>query len=775
VNGAGLLCPAFAAPLLDGITPVFVCAGSDPRNSPGLDLPPGSICFVGGLGWFEKIDTAATDWQATPFGGSGSSGPTVATWTIGTTTPRFFAIDPANGNDAHAGFSDVSAAAAWAVAKKTWAGFVAIFPNIGAGRSAEVLVGPAVLGEALLFSGRNIGYQELHIVGTTDGSDDAADRILSGAAVGAVGPGTGGVWTCVAGGTTTDIKVAAGLPSSTGANTARIWRARFAANTTTVALRNVCCGIFQNTATDITPMDVLPAAPAAGDTFFIERPGVVFTTVTMLGTPAAAVIRLRGIAAAATSAPWTLGQNGGTLSVTFCESRDIGGSSVVSGVASYNETRTYFNLNGGTSPTLGVGFRSGGQRTISSIGSLSGNNSGTVIAAAHPTFASAISRCPFLSYGQGCVYFGPLQVKECGVDTADVADSLTGSVFGGATTTFHAWEVSGASGNEGLAIEACKLLVRDGSASPDTGQNFPCVSIAGVGNDLEFSNIAGTSAGAGLGSVGFSVNNCRDSNLRFASCTAAGATGALRLSGDALPTYADLTKTNIRDNRGNNIEGSAGTIVGQCTLTTCRAADGLSAGSLCHFVATGVNASARNDVFASAKCNAVAVMTAGQGSPIYVVTPAAGAAPYVLSETVVIGGMAYVGLYAGGNAKANSNAANAGEFETAVGVWIDGADNSSGHLAWNPDQWPSFVDVLAVVGSANGDGLPFLIPDNMAAVQYVSLETGKAAGDEVSLGFTNSRIDIFLKATANPNEFVTRWFDAGSGHNTTVRVKWAFR
>lgn len=52
-------------PALDGLSPVFVTAGADPRRSPGLDLPPGSIARYasGSTVWYlVKVTSTATDW-----------------------------------------------------------------------------------------------------------------------------------------------------------------------------------------------------------------------------------------------------------------------------------------------------------------------------------------------------------------------------------------------------------------------------------------------------------------------------------------------------------------------------------------------------------------------------------------------------------------------------------------------------------------------------------------------------------------------------------------
>src|SRR5574342_1023192 len=134
-------------------------------------LAPGSL--GGFLG--PQLIVAATS------GGSG-----VADWT-GT---RFFAIDYDAGSDAAAGFSDVSLAAAGLVAKKTWAGFLAIFPTVGRGQIAVVGIKPRAAGATYLDPDAVtptaqvlrgvVGYNRLVIRATADFSNSTSDKIQCG-------------------------------------------------------------------------------------------------------------------------------------------------------------------------------------------------------------------------------------------------------------------------------------------------------------------------------------------------------------------------------------------------------------------------------------------------------------------------------------------------------------------------------------------------------------------------------------------------------------------
>lgn len=58
------------SPLLDRIHPVFVEHDADPREEPGLDLPPFSVCAVG-PDYYRKCGTNPTDWDPPACGGGG--------------------------------------------------------------------------------------------------------------------------------------------------------------------------------------------------------------------------------------------------------------------------------------------------------------------------------------------------------------------------------------------------------------------------------------------------------------------------------------------------------------------------------------------------------------------------------------------------------------------------------------------------------------------------------------------------------------------------------
>lgn len=677
MNQIPILTPAVGNPSLDGATPVFEMVGADPSAGAGLDRPPGSIALFA-TNWYWKFGKLATNWLINPFNsGGGGGGATVATWAIGTATPRYFAIDPTNGSDASAGFSDVSAAAAWAVAKKTFAGFAAIVPTVGAGRSFVLLNGAATMGEDFSL-GLVSGYDNVHVIGTTDGSDSAADRILSGAVVASAGPGAGGVWTCVAGGAVGDIKVAAGLPSETGATGVTLWRVRFAANTTTAGLRNVCVGIWANTATDITPCSLLGTAPAAGDTFFIERPGVLYKTVAV-GLQPARLVWFRGIASSDAGA-WSTFSSATQILTTFCESRIDSSVSIGScRQLLLQQTHTSIGASVATS-TLGGGFRAQGQLGIANVASLSGNNSGSVVGQSHPTFQSSISKIPAMSFGQGCVWNGPAQLSQVGQGAAaritDPTFANTQAQFGGVTTSFQPWRIFNAA-TPGLAIEACTMLVRDGT-SLSTGEG---IRVGGDGNVVVFTNIAGANP-----DVGVDLQPAHNSQFVFVTCTIAGVNGTIALPGAANVTHADLTHTNIVDVNGNDTSGAGGHVVDQCGYGTVSDPDGIATGEPIRLdtATLGDVTHADFETADNAACVGIAVCGAAQTGAIYYAT---GGTPYVLNSGAAIaaGALAYVATGPAGIGVVTSTVPPVGKFKQRLGRWVAGVAGTSGFITFQPE------------------------------------------------------------------------------------------
>jgi hypothetical protein len=239
-----------------------------------------------------------------------------ADWALDTI--RYYAVNNQTGSDANLGYSDVSMAAAGAVALKTVEKLQQILPINGAGRNCRVAlkrrsdngVFLAIDGftpdfwRPVNYVGYDVGRSSLtgngfagglYVAATEDFSDTTFDRIHLG---GIAAPSTNVPGYNPSGAPTTFIMDcilagggAPGLPAEPGLLG---WRIRFDAATTTVALRNVCRNIVLNDTDTIELGRVLPAVPVGTDVFYIEQPGVRLADVKGRGVSAFIGIRSDG-------------------------------------------------------------------------------------------------------------------------------------------------------------------------------------------------------------------------------------------------------------------------------------------------------------------------------------------------------------------------------------------------------------------------------------------------------------------------------------------------
>lgn len=788
MNGGSLFNPAGALPWLDGSTPVFVEVGADPSSGSGLDLPPGSVARFGSS-WYWKFDTAATDWIANPFTTSGSSN-TVATWAL--TNDRYFILDYDAGDDANVGYIDAApgstftAAQTAAVAIKTVEQLYALVPQVGNGRSFVILQKNRAAGASYLDkdgvtvssvdTSRWLGYRTFLWRGSTDLSNDATDRVTCGFITATAGPNGDGSFTVDAGPTTTVIPVVGG---GLTVDASVQYRLRVVAG----ARAGQCRVVTANSATAFTLGNATSGgAVAAGDTVIIERPGVRMNQCNF-------DTRALGVAAASGPAPQLVGLAFTTTALfgihvvgyqpTLVGCEQTAATSTIAIFVNYPirpQITDSYTTEAGASGTVGMGLRYQCASTLAGVGVFHAACVGAMNRGANHSLTMPGAG----GFGSRSYFGGQWSIRGALVGTiADPPGTLSGvAVFGDSNTANAQPRVTGHTSSTTpftiiqFPIDLWRL-------------NFENFALAAHGCIYVKDCFGGAMSvdgctGDGTGPYGFDSDQSAAVNFSLGAQianTVTGTSGDVRLSGNAVAPWTTFTKTNIVDSAGNNYQGTAGRIVGQCALTTCRAADGMSVGSLGHFVSNGFNASARNDDVAAAQCDGVAVMTAGLDALMYVATPASGGTPYVLSETVVIGGMAYVGTYSGGNATANSNACAAGEYQCAIGRWVDGADAASGHVAFNPDGMPAFVDVIAMGAGSIGVGSSFTIPDGMSAQAAFRLEGAALAdGDNCNLavaGGGDVQVALVKVGTADDGVVTTQWTNAAA-HALTLRIKWRF-
>jgi hypothetical protein len=250
---------------------------------------------------------------------SASEGKIQANWTVGIC--RVYAVDDTNGNDTNVGYVDpassstadfaIASAAAGLVAKKTILAITNILPRVGAGRQAVVVIraraGNAQYADALDFLFGLSGYNAFCVYGTDTNATasavafagNTADLIYAGAQTmtGAnaagynpTGTPTTSIVQCVLnGGGAPGFAAEPALPLGA--------RIRFDSATTTVALRNICRTVKQVTGTDTLTVDsILPAVPALADIFYLEIPGVLVKSSSVLCLPnASSQVQTAGI------------------------------------------------------------------------------------------------------------------------------------------------------------------------------------------------------------------------------------------------------------------------------------------------------------------------------------------------------------------------------------------------------------------------------------------------------------------------------------------------
>lgn len=270
-----------------GVSPVFVLGtAADPIVTVGvLATTPQLVGSSGSPG------AAANLARGDHVHGGGS-----ADWNVANV--RWYALDGVSGNDANAGFSDVSAAAAGLVAVQTAARLDAILPCDGRGRHCIVMIrSTSYSTQNTNFAIGRYGYKTLTMRATVTNADassvafldDTADRTMCGGVTctgtNAAGynptgvPTTRSIRLLQVGGAAPGFAAEPALPGGA--------RLRFSATTTTVALRNVKRTIVQVTGTNTIEVGLLlPAVPVAADVCFIEMPGALFNQVIAEGEAA---------------------------------------------------------------------------------------------------------------------------------------------------------------------------------------------------------------------------------------------------------------------------------------------------------------------------------------------------------------------------------------------------------------------------------------------------------------------------------------------------------
>lgn len=481
---------------------------------------------------------------------SGSS----ASWPLA--NPRVYAVDGALGNDANAGFADAAGtsapqyaaacAAAGLVAKKTLAGLAAIFPALGAGRIAVILIKAGTYTDDLAtVLGGIEGYASGSplVRGTVTNATassvafagDAADETMSGGvtATGLNAPGyhptgapTSSQFQC--------LTLGGGAPGFAAEPAVPLgWRVRFDSATTTAALRNQCRQVTQVSGTDTLLLQtVLPAVPVAADTFYLEMAGVVIPAIN-LAAPANGQL---GIQFSGIRSSGTWGLQFMDAQFAFC-----GANALVAQQQTVNELGVSQSY---TNPILGAITPGGGFRSETTVVLNQGyqNLLGLV-----STTSTTLTSDQAIVWGAGSVARNVAVINSrLGQNVDTTAPATLGTTS--ATGIPHTF------GNDGvaaIAIDGSDLTLQQ--CNVFNAGAFPCIQLRGKCSIIFAGSVGGTT---GNTDVGLDLQNSAGSQIQIlatAAPTVSGSTANVRWSGPAFGTWTQFQNQEQYDTAGNHI------------------------------------------------------------------------------------------------------------------------------------------------------------------------------------------------------------------------------
>jgi hypothetical protein len=519
----------------------------------------------------------------------------VADWTAGLASPRYFAVDSAAGSNSNLGYSDTSMAAAGALAVQTLAQLRLIVPTIGAGRTLVIAI-KGTFAEDLVLQLQ--GYARILVRATADFVNTATEKVVCGGTTKLAGPNGNGSFSVIAGATTT-LFTTSGAVTLTAEPALLGKRVRFA----TGALAGVCCTIEKNTGTAITPDATLAGAPALGDTFFIEEPGVTVQRVVIEGTgssesgtsTATTSISIAGIASTSTSADaWSVCGPHTVFEAAFCEQRGSSGHhSAVS--ASRVPCRSSCDA-----PTLTKGARraphveAGSKGRSSSGGDL---RDLVILVAGAVGWSRPVSSCASSShrYSRAAAHGHRCSYRTVGG---------LATTAGGSNTVFSAVGNNGSSTLCRARINNAGITVQQSSRGPSVASKLStsganaAVVMQGLGCALAVDDLIGSTGNTGV-VVDLSTGIGNQVALgTVTAITAIASGGDINLAGGAVATFAGLATTNVIDSAGNNVQGSGGAVVGPCRRYTNKDGTALAIGEIVRVSAAGQVVRAQADTSA---------------------------------------------------------------------------------------------------------------------------------------------------------------------------------
>ena len=488
-------------------------------------------------------------------------GAVVADWPIANL--RYYACDTAAGNDANAGFSDVSQAAAGLVAVQTLARLLQIIPRLGNARKfrAAIRSGNYATDTLIDFSGFS-GYLGAQFIGTDTVASagavafqgDTNDTICAGftnatgmnaagynpTAYSVDGEGTPSITLQLNGGGAPGFAAAPARPYGC--------RLRFDIGTTTVALRNKSFAVLLATGGNTLILSLpIGVNPVVGDVCYLEMPNVSGPAETLVS------------AAGAYGAP--LKFTGLRLGALLCTASSLQLAGCECGA--FAATESYVAINNQTgAAVVGMGLRSDGSQIFG--GTIFTWRDSVETGLAATTLFQEVSTINWeRSAAPGMIIYGGAHAIG-----NNVAESIGTNSSAGHGASCQIWAYQ--TGTTGVL--SCGLAVYGGCQLgrvkfSNMGAN-PCARIGGAGFGVIVQGLTGGSAdgntdvGLDMSPAGLSGNT-----LGAMGCIVAlpvtpavtGTVGDVRLPNGSIVSWASLVATPRQDTCGNSYVSTNGT------------------------------------------------------------------------------------------------------------------------------------------------------------------------------------------------------------------------
>ena len=640
-----------------------------------------------------------------------------ATWTI--TSPRYFAVDYDSGSDSNLGYSDSSMSAAGSVAKKTIEGLINVFPKTGAGRTAVVAIKARASGtiykkqdgstDAELDFLRGInGYQQIVIRGTGTNStagatafaNDANDKLYLGAqtASGANAAGynpiaspTVNTFTCkFNGGGTPSLAAEPGILGK---------RLRFDSNTSVTALRNICRMVHLNTSTSITIDTDLPATPTTSDIFYLEEPGAAFDRLTVYSTDGAALalpsnftdngVAIAGFRFPNTGASWIavacigVGMTG--LSFIDVASPSTSAVRCIHSDRSFTIGPSYVDESSATI-TTGLGIRMVGWATMSNM------VTATFINSVSTTGRLQVLTVANFTIGAGSYLNLGILTQNCRGSTGGSTSPLGNVAGNSASTTIRRLRVVGGFSGACCVFQNTDLNIR-GIDINNVGA-LSLIRLDGVGISVSINDVVGST---GNTSVGLDLTGARFAKIIMGALNANTFTGTANQDiqgvGPIYYVHADYDVSELRDQKGNLIAGTAPSELGPTTFAANDGNANITKFAICRVTATGAVRAAR----ANSSTNASMVVGIAQGAATTtqnLMLGVGGASWLQFDSTPTVGNIAYLSTAADGNAQHTAPTLSGTNQKLRLGRILR-VSGTTGLVAWHPESLPVLADGAA--------------------------------------------------------------------------------